>query len=202
MIIGVTGGTGSGKSTVTKILRHLGAKVINTDKVAREVTRKGQKALGEIVEYFGSGILNERGELDRKSLGEIVFGNKEKLEVLNNITHKYIIAKIEKRIHNIESRDKYAVIVIDAPIPVERGFIDVVDVVWSVVADRQIKIKRIMERDALTVEEAEKRINSQLSDEEYVKIADEVLVNNGSLKELEEKTVKLFLKYTRNERNV
>jgi dephospho-CoA kinase len=193
-IIGVTGGIGSGKSTVSRILRDLGAKIVSADKIARDVVYKGEKALEELIEYFGNDIINDEGELDRKKLGTIVFDNIEKLEVLNSITHKYIVEKIVDMAEQFRKESKSGIMVIDAPIPVEHGFIDLVDEVWVVTADIDVRIKRIIERDGITREEALNRINSQKKEGEYLGIADEVLVNNGGIEELEREVAKLFIK--------
>lgn len=193
-IIGVTGGIGSGKSTVSRILRDLGAKIVSADKIARDIVHKGEKALLEIVEHFGDEILTSNGELDRKKLGTIVFGNNEKLEVLNSITHKYIAEKIVNIAEQFKMDNKSGIMVIDAPIPVEHGFIDIVDQVWVVTADIDVRVKRIIERDGITREEALSRINSQKKESEYLDIADEVLVNNGEIEELEKEVARLFIK--------
>lgn len=194
MVIGVTGGTGSGKSTVAKILKHLGAKVINADKVAREVVCKGQKAYNELLAYFGNEIVDENGEINRKKLASIVFNDPQKLETLNAITHKYIAEKIAALICSYYRRNSSEVIVVDAPLPIRHGFLDLVDKVWVVTADKETRVKRVMERDGLSAEEAVSRINSQMSEAEYLKLADEVLVNNGNVEELEKETVRLFFK--------
>jgi len=194
MVIGITGGIGSGKSTVARILRDLGAKVIDADRISREVTAKGKKALDDIVGTFGSGILNEDGELDRKKLADIVFNDPERLKLLEAIVHKYVIEEIEKRVNALKNEGNSDIIVLDVPIPVERGFIDLADQVWVVTCDMETRIKRIMERSCYTYEEAVRRINSQMREEEYLKIADEVIVNNGSIEELENAVAKLYIK--------
>ncbi|NSW92290.1 MAG: dephospho-CoA kinase [Firmicutes bacterium] len=191
-VIGVTGGIGSGKSTVARILCDLGAKVIDADKVAREITSKGQPAVEEIVNYFGTEVLNEKGELDRKKLSEIVFMDKGKLEVLNTITHKYIVDKIIRNLEKLKE-EKVEIVVLDVPLPVKHGFLDVVDEVWVVVASKDTRIKRIMERSNITYEEAVNRINAQKGDEEYLKLANEVINNDGSVEELEKVVAKLYI---------
>lgn len=188
-IIGVTGGIGSGKSTVSKILASLGAQVIDADVLARQIVQKGQKALEEIVNYFGEVVLDSEGNLDRKKLSGIVFKDKKKLEALNSITHKYIAGKIIEEIKKIKEDET---VVVDAPIPIEHGFIDVVDEIWTVIADKEVRIKRVMERSGLTYNEVEDRINSQLSDEFYLSISDRVIVNNGSIEELRLQVEKYF----------
>ncbi|HHY24805.1 MAG TPA: dephospho-CoA kinase [Clostridiaceae bacterium] len=191
-VIGVTGGIGSGKSTIAKILCDLGASIIDADKIAREITVKGQLIMEEIVGYFGTSVLDEEGELDRKKLSEIVFADSKKLEVLNCITHKYIADKIKDELNKLEEA-KAKIVVLDAPLPVENGFLDVVDESWVVVANRDIRIKRIMERSKISSEEALARIKMQKSDEEYLKIADEVINNDGSVEELEKSIAKLYI---------
>ncbi len=191
-VIGVTGGIGSGKSTIAKILCDLGASIIDADKIAREITVKGQLIMEEIVGYFGTSVLDEEGELDRKKLSEIVFADSKKLEVLNCITHKYIADKIKDELNKLEE-SKAKIVVLDAPLPVENGFLDVVDESWVVVANRDIRIKRIMERSKISSEEALARIKMQKSDEEYLKIADEVINNDGSVEELEKSIAKLYI---------
>ena len=193
-IIGVTGGIGSGKSTVSSALRDLGAAVIDADVLARNVTAVGGKAFDELVMHFGREILDEKGEIDRKKLASIAFSDKEKLSELNSITHKYITEKIYDTIEIIKNSGKWDIIVIDAPLPIEKGFLDIAEEVWVVVAEREKRIKRVMDRSGYTYEEAVNRINSQPGDEEYLKIADEILYNNGSLEELEQAVVRLFLK--------
>lgn len=193
-VIGVTGGIGSGKSTVSRILRDLGAKIVDADKIARKIVVKGGEPLKEIVNYFGSEILDEDGELNRKKLAEIVFNKPEKLQVLNNITHGYIAEEIVKTVDCLKAENAADIIVIDAAIPIEHGFIDQCDEIWVVTASRETRVSRIMERNGLTREEAERRIDSQQSDEAYIRLADEIIVNEGSIEELENHIAKLFVK--------
>ncbi|WP_010252504.1 dephospho-CoA kinase [Acetivibrio cellulolyticus] len=180
-IIGVTGGIGSGKSTVSKILASFGAHIIDADRLAKEIVEKGQNALNEIVDYFGPSVLNAEGNLDRKKLSHIVFKDKNKLEILNNITHNNVAQKIIER---LDSLDDNETAVVDAPIPIKHGFLDVVHEVWVVTADKEVRIKRVMERSGLTYNEVEDRINSQLSDDFYKSISNTVIINNGTVEEL------------------
>ena len=192
-IIGVTGGIGSGKSTVSSALRDLGAAVVDADVLARNVTASGGKAFDELVKYFGKDIVNQNGELDREKLASITFSDKVMLHALNCITHKYIDEKIHDTVYLLTNSGKWDIIVIDAPIPVDKGFLDLADEVWVVAAERETRVKRVMYRNGYTYDDVEGRINSQLRDEEYMKIADEVLYNNGSMEQLEQAVVKLFL---------
>lgn len=192
-ILGVTGGMGSGKSAVARTLRDLGAVVIDADFIARAVTAKGGKALEELADFFGNPILDENGDLDRKALADLVFKDPVKRHALEAITHKHIVAKILDGIENIRNSGKTEVVVIDAPIPLEHGFLDVVDEVWVVTADKETRISRAMERSGYTYEEALNRINSQMKDEEYLQVADDIIQNDGSVDELEKTVVKLFI---------
>ena len=175
-VIGLTGGSGSGKSTLAALMQHKGFDIIDADKIARDIVKKGEKALLEITEEFGESVILENGELDRKKLASIVFTNREKLEKLNKITHKYITEVIKKRLSENEGR----VSVIDAAVLKESGIIDICDYVILVVADKDIRVKRIMERDGITEKAALDRINSQESDEKYAQHADLVIDNSGS----------------------
>ncbi len=192
-IIGVTGPIGSGKSMVSRILRDLGAVIIDADVIARTVTSKGSEALVELVSYFGEDILDQNGELNRKKLAAMAFNDPVKLHALNSITHKHIIRKIRSGIENIKTSGKSEVVVVDAAIPVEHGFLDIVDEVWIVFAEREKRIRRIMERSGYTYEEAMERINSQIRDDEYLSIDGKVLENDGTIEELEKAVVKLFI---------
>ncbi|MGE5615014.1 MAG: dephospho-CoA kinase [Bacillota bacterium] len=192
-IIGITGGIGSGKSTVSRILKDLGAVVVDADAVARSVTQAGGKAVKELADYFGNEIIREDGELDRAKLASLAFADDVKLNALNSITHKYILEKIHETVESLKKSGKFVITVIDAPIPVKEGFLDLVDEVWVVLADKDSRIKRVMERSGFSHDEVSARIDAQLNDEEYIRLADEVLYNNGSVEDLEQAVVRLFL---------
>ena len=192
-IIGVTGGIGSGKSSVARILKDLGAAVIDADVLAKSVTSAGGKAFDELVGYFGDGIIGDDGEIDRKKLAHAVFSDAEKLKMLNAITHKHIAEKIYDTVEVLKNTGKWDTIVIDAPIPIEKGFIDLADEIWVVVADRETRIRRAMERSGYTYDEVAARIDSQMSEDEYLELADEVIRNGDSIEELEQTVVRLFL---------
>jgi len=191
MIIGLTGGIASGKSTISKILKDLGAHIIDADIIARKVVGKGQKAYNKIVQSFGEEILQDDGELNRKKLGDIVFSDKTKLDLLNRITHPEIISSIDEEISCVKAKG-YKMIVLDAAILLELGLQNMVDSVWLVVVSKETQVKRLMERDKLSLDEAEKRINSQLKNEEKIKYADQIIGNEKTIEEVKEDVVKLF----------
>ncbi len=184
IVLGITGGIGSGKSTVSGILKEKGAVIIDADLISKEVVEPGQKALEELTETFGTDILDDWGQLNRKKLAGIVFNDSEKLQRLNSILHKYVTERIK---NNVEEQliNKTNIIVIDAPIPVKSGFIDLCQQVWTISADREVRIQRIMERNGMTYEEAVARINSQLDEQEYIRLADVVINNNFDYSHLE-----------------
>lgn len=174
VVIGLTGGSGSGKSTLASLMREHGITVIDADQIGRQVVKKGQPALEEIVAAYGKEILLSDGELNRRKLGSIVFSNREKLRQLNAITHKYITAIVKEQLSHAQTD----ISVIDAAVLKESGILDMCDYVIAVVADKQIRIDRIMARDGLTRQEAENRIASQDPDAKYVQYADFVVDNS------------------------
>ena len=190
-VIGVTGGIGSGKTTVSNILSSLGAKVIEADKISRDIMRKGHRVFDEIVDYFGEDILDEKGELLRRKIADIAFNSEEKLKALNDITHKYISIEIKNEINNLDNEDT---VVVDAASPLENGFIDVSDEIWFVTADRDIRIDRVMKRNNLTYSKVMDIIKIQPDDDYYISISDIIIYNNGDYKELEEKVKKVYKK--------
>lgn len=182
-ILGVTGGTGTGKSSVCMILKEEGGKIIDADKITRKLQKKGGAAYDEIVEFFTQDILLDDGEIDRKKLGAIVFSDGEKLRKLNQIVHKHVTREIKRRVekYSMEDSGKYRFLVLDVPIPIEEGFFDTVDYVWAVVANDDLRISRLMERMEITEEEAARRIASQMSNREYEELADCTIVNEEDI---------------------
>lgn len=173
-IIGVTGGIGSGKSTVSLEFQKLGATVVDADAISRNVTLKGANAYFEIVEAFGEDILLDSGELNRKKLAEIVFSNKDKLNLLNKITHKHIFDEMRKQIETA----KTDVVVLDVPLLFSCDFPIKCDLKIAVIADKALRIQRVKMRSGLSTEEIEERIQNQLTDEDFIKLADICIVND------------------------
>ncbi len=183
MVIGLTGGIASGKSTVSAKLKALGAAIIDVDILARGVVSKGEIAYNKIVQHFGNDILLPSGEINRKMLGGIVFSDKEKLALLNSITHPEIIEKVRLKIEELKETGS-RVIVVDAAILLEMGLHQHVDQVWVIVVDRATQIKRLIERDKFAVKDAVNRIDSQFTSEERIKHADIVIDNNKPIEEV------------------
>lgn len=180
-IFGLTGGSGAGKSTVSELILNRGIYVVDTDRLAREVVRKGTQCLDELVNMFGADILKEDGTLNRKKLASIVFNDEEKLKVLNRITHHYIKYAIISELSNCGA--EYAAIdgavIIGSPVEELCSFLVTVD------ADFDTRLKRITEREGMSTEEAAARLNSQMSSEEYRAHAKYVIENNGTYEDLE-----------------
>ncbi|MDP4092705.1 MAG: dephospho-CoA kinase [Bacillota bacterium] len=183
-VIGLTGGIGSGKSTVAALLKDLGAEVYDADKIAKDLVEEDKGILNELIDVFGNCIINSKGELDRKLLGDIVFSNEDKLLALNTIMHKHVGEKIKVIIEKCKSERKTPVLVIEAAIPIKRGFLDLVDEIWVITASKPVRIKRIIQRSSVTEEKANKIIESQISDDEYLKLADKIINNDRSFDEL------------------
>ncbi|ADD02090.1 dephospho-CoA kinase [Thermoanaerobacter mathranii subsp. mathranii str. A3] len=190
-VIGLTGGIASGKSTVSKLLKKMGAVVIDADIVSREIMVKGTEAYNRIVEYFGKEILKEDGEIDRKKLGNIVFADRKKLKKLNEITHPIIIERIKEKIEEERKKNQQKAIVLDAALLIEMKLYKMVDEVWLVVVDSKTQIKRVMERDKLSYKDAINRIKSQMPLDEKMKYADFIINNSKDFKAME-KQVTLF----------
>ncbi len=180
MIIGLTGGIASGKSTVSARLAELGALIIDADRVARNVVELPEVASALCAE-FGMGIFRD-GRLDRAALAEAAFNTPEGVRRLNAVTHPHIIRIILDTARRNEG--SYPLVVIDAPLLVESGLHDVCGEIWLVTADAEMRISRVAARDGLDRRQAEARMANQLSDAEKRRYATLVLDNNGSVEEL------------------
>ena len=183
MIIGLTGGIATGKSTVAAMLGERGAAIVDADRVAREVVEPGQPALREIVNRFGPGILNEDGTLNRKKLGEIVFSDPARRKELEAITHPAIRERMREMIEALQAEDPDRLIVADIPLLFEGGHQRNYACVLLVYVLREIQKLRLMQRDGLTEEEAEQRLAAQMDIEEKKRLADYVIDNSGTREE-------------------
>ena len=182
MIIGLTGGIASGKSTVSKYLAEKGFEVYDADKIAKDISEK-KSVQEEIILTFGDKILDENKNVDRKKLKEIVFEDKEKLEKLNGIIHPKVIDFYKE----LKEKNTDEIIIFDVPLLFESGIDKFCDKILVVISDYEIQLNRIVERDKIDRELAEKIIKSQLSNEERIKKADVVIENNSNLEDLFEK---------------
>lgn len=183
-ILGVTGGSGTGKTVVCRILKEQGGKIIDADVVSKKLQQKGQPVFEAIVAHFGEGIVGEDGELDRKALGSIVFNDKAQMRVLNGLVHQYVAAEMKRRVEGYRAKGDIPFVVLDVPIPIEEGFFDTCNTVWAVVANDDIRISRLMKRMMIPEAEAVKRIGAQMSNREYSELADCVIENEGNVEDL------------------
>jgi dephospho-CoA kinase len=186
--VGLTGGIGSGKSTVAGLLAERGALVIDADRMAREVVEPGQPALAEIAERFGSQVLAADGSLDRSALAAIVFTDAAALSDLNSITHPRIA---ERTAELIEAAASDAVVVYDVPLLVETNAAEGWDAVIVVEADHDVRVRRLIER-GLTEEDIEARMSRQATDEQRRAVADIVIVNSGDRDELAQQVLRAW----------
>ncbi len=176
IILGITGPTGSGKTTVCQILKKEEIDVIDCDIVARKIVEPGEPALKEIKKEFGQAVINSDDTLNRKALASIVFSDAKKLEILNKITHKYISEHINSYIKTYSGD----ILGIDGAVLIDSGIDDKCDYILSVLASKKIREKRIIKRDCLSKDEAKKRIDAQKNDSFYIENSDYIVYNNGN----------------------
>lgn len=188
MIIGLTGGIASGKSTVSNIFKSYGIPVVDADVIARQVVEKGMPAYNEIVASFGKEILDENGDIHRKKLGSIVFHDDEKRMLLNSIVHPAVRQEMRRQADQFLA-EGYETVVLDIPLLFESKLTHMVDVTLLIYVDEEVQYERLMARDQMTFEEAKARITSQMPLKEKRQLADAVIENNGTLERLKEKVI-------------
>ena len=191
LVIGVTGGIGSGKTTVARLFSSLGVPVIDADELAREVVVPGQPAYGEILQLFGPGILKKSGELDRRRLRQRVFSDSAKRADLEAIIHPRVYALMKQELESLET--PYAIVVV--PLLIESGGDEFVDRVLVVDAPEELQISRTCHRDGATRAAIEKILATQLDRGSRLSAADDVIENKESEEALEEEVSRLHRKY-------
>lgn len=191
-VIGLTGGIASGKSTVSRMLRELGAVIIDADEVSREVVSPGTVGWRRVVDAFGPGVLRPDGTINRRKLGGMVFGDKEALDKLDSIIHPLVMARVEEMLAKL-SREAVErkggageqenvvkkIVVLDAPLLFEVGADKLVDEVWVVSVDPETQMERLIKRNGYSKAEALSRISSQMPLPEKEKLSDVVIDNRG-----------------------
>lgn len=191
LIIGLTGGIGSGKSTVARHFEQLGIPVIDADNITRELVRPGQAALGEIAAHFGPGILQSDGSLDRSQLRERIFTNPDERKILEGILHPLALKEVRQRISRLDT--PYCIV--SVPLLIESGWSSLVDRILVVDTSRTLQIERTMNRDGISREQVEAIIDSQVNREARLSAANDILDNSSDPASLFEQVEILHEKY-------
>jgi dephospho-CoA kinase len=190
--IGLTGGIASGKSTVAKMFVKNGAHIIDFDKLAHELQKPDKPAWQEVVKHFGKEILSSDGKIDRVKLGNIVFADKRKLNKLNKIIHPLVYREWHKRQEKIRGKEAHAIVFADIPLLFEGGKQHLFDLTMLVLVEPEEQIRRLMARNGVSREDAEKRLMSQMPINEKISLADIVIDNRGSLAETQKIVKKVW----------
>ena len=192
LIVGLTGGVASGKTTVSEVLREEGATLIDADQIARELVQPQTSAWQELVRVFGNEILDRDGSIDRQKLASLIFSNPRQRSRLNRILHPRIKEEIRRRLKSIRQKDPKAIVVIDVPLLIETGGHREMDKVIVVVCTETQQIERLRRRNQLSEEQARAMLSSQMSLEEKTTVADYVIGNEGSLEETRQKARNVY----------
>ena len=199
-VVGLTGQSGAGKSEAAGIFAEHGFRIIDADAAAREVMQKGGECLRETTEHFGEEFLLPDGELDRRRLAEKVFSDEKSLRELESITYPHINRKVELLIEKYRSEGAEYVL-LDAPTLFEAGEEKLCDCICAVTADKNIRMERIILRDGISPESAEKRFSSQRDTEFFISRADHIIDNSGSHADLIKRTEEIIKRITETYRN-
>lgn len=191
-VVGITGGIGSGKSSVSAILADRGLRVLDADEISREVTSVNGIALPEIAEVFGKRAISTDGSMNRKYISSVVFNDNTKLDILSSIVHKYVFQYMDAELEKERNR-KTKCVVLDVPIPVRKGFVDHCNQIWTVICDDTVRIDRLIKR-GMDKDDAQRRIAMQMTDDEYAALGDHVIDNSGTREELKAKVDELIKK--------
>ncbi len=192
LVVGVTGGIGAGKSTVSRMFALWGARVIDADQIAREVVEKDPRILQDLAGAFGSGILQAGGSLNRGELGRLAFRDRRGGERLNEILHPPILARLKSLLAALRQSDYRGIVVVDAALLVECRVLGLVDKLVVVEASEHLRRQRLMERTGLSAGEIRDRMAAQLPSPDKSKLADYLIVNDGSLSLLRERTAQIW----------
>ncbi len=180
MRVGLTGGIASGKSTALRMFKEKGAKVLDCDKIAKALTRKGNQGYKRVVEAFGEGILDEEGRIDRRKLARIVFFNEDKRKLLNSLIHPLVYRKLKEKFRKFKEDD---IVIVDVPLLVESGGVPLFQKVIVVYSEPSIQMERLIKR-GLSEEEAKARMKAQASWQEKLKVADFVIRGDRGIEEM------------------
>jgi len=192
IIAGLTGGIATGKSTVSSILREAGAIIIDADAIARDAVQKNLPAWHEIVRIFGKEILLPDGEIDRAYLGDIIFKDSTKKEILNKIVHPHVIQKVAELIEEIGKESPDSIVILDVPLLIEAGMDKGMEDVVLVYTPEHIQIKRLVERDGISDEDALLRVRSQMPIEKKREFATIIIDNSGTIAATKKRALEVF----------
>jgi dephospho-CoA kinase len=191
LIVGLTGGIGSGKSTVARMLKDEGAYVIDFDYLARLVVEPDKPAWRDIIDYFGPEILSPDRSLNRSALAKIIFSDDKSRKVLEGFTHQRIFEERDALVKAIKKKDPNAVVIIDFPLLFELGLSKKFDKVILAFVSRDVQLERVVKRDGLPREEIERRLNAQIPIEEKKFLSDYIIDTNGSLNDTRDQVRKV-----------
>ena len=191
-VIGLTGGIATGKSTVSAILKKAGAEIIDADRIAREVVKKGLPAYREIVENFGETVLLSNGEINRSVLGDLIFNDPRKKQLLNRIVHPHVRRETNRQLKDMENSSPDTIAVLDIPLLFEAEMHKDLSEVIVVYAPEHIQIKRLMKRDNISEADAVARVRSQMPIEEKKNRATIVIDNSGTMEDTRKRTLEIF----------
>ena len=194
LVIGLTGGIASGKSTVSTMFKEMNIPVVDADVEARLAVMKGEAAYFQIIDTFGKDILLEDGEIDRQELGSIIFHQEEKRKLLNEIVHPEVRKRMMEQVEKAQQTGE-EVIVLDIPLLFESKLTYMVEKTILVYVDYDIQLERLMKRNSLSIDDAKARIQSQMPLNEKIKLADAVINNNGSIEETKKQLINVLSQF-------
>ena len=197
-VLGITGGIGSGKSTVSGILADKGLMVLDADEISRSVTGPGGRAMPEIASVFGNKVVTSNGALNRRVMSDIAFGDKKKLDELSTIIHRHVFEQIDEALAKEKEKGSKCV-VLDVPIPVNK-FRELCDQIWVVTCDKDVRLARLQKR-GMDKDEAERRIAVQMTDDEYCELGDHSIDNSWDIEDLKDK-VEVLIRAQLHERGI
>lgn len=184
IIIGITGGSGSGKSQVSKLLEKAGAQVCDADRLAFQISQRPE-VVDNLVAAFGFGILHSDGKLNRQAVADIAFSDIQKKIILEEIITTRVVEQVKFQVNAFRCSRDSGILILDCPLLFELNLDDLSDVNWCVVAPNDVRVKRLIERDGLSQRQAEERLSAQMSDDEKMTRADMIIFNGGTFAELE-----------------
>ena len=190
--IGLTGGIGSGKSTVTKMFSNLGVTTIDADIIAHQLTHVGSDSFKEIKQLLGEEFIKNKGELDRKKIAQVIFSDTSKKTAIEKILHPRIRQRLLQEIEQLKNNDY---IILAIPLLFESNFTDLVDRIIVIDADDNIRIKRTQQRDSRTEKQIRNIMNHQIDRQHRLQQADDILSNNGNIEDLSDAVTRLHQKY-------